>query len=178
MLWNWNTIDACFLSSTWHIRSNGMFAGACIGVILLVISPEFLRRSVKEYDRFLLRKYAERQSQAQSAGSGSQPECPPVERETATTPTAPWIATGTSSGYRPTIVEQAVRSLLHTVQFAVAYFIMLYIDVTLWPVMTLTSDLLRLAMYYNGYIIICIFIGAYLGAFVFQWERLGAWVFS
>ena len=29
-------------------------------------------------------------------------------------------------------------------------------------------------MYYNGYIIICIFIGAYLGSFVFQWEVLGA----
>lgn len=28
-------------------------------------------------------------------------------------------------------------------------------------------------MYYNGYIIICIFIGAFLGAFVFQWETLG-----
>lgn len=27
-------------------------------------------------------------------------------------------------------------------------------------------------MYYNGYIIICIFIGAFLGAFVFQWETL------
>lgn len=28
-------------------------------------------------------------------------------------------------------------------------------------------------MYYNGYIIICIFIGAFLGSFVFQWEMLG-----
>ena len=27
-------------------------------------------------------------------------------------------------------------------------------------------------MYYNGYFIICIFIGAYLGAFIFQWESL------
>jgi solute carrier family 31 (copper transporter), member 1 len=27
-------------------------------------------------------------------------------------------------------------------------------------------------MYYNGYILICIFIGAYLGSFVFQWEIL------
>lgn len=27
-------------------------------------------------------------------------------------------------------------------------------------------------MYYNGYIIICIFIGAYLGSFIFHWEPL------
>lgn len=38
----------------------------------------------------------------------------------------------------------------------------------------LTEEIIdRLAMYYNGYIIICIFIGAFVGAFVFQWEVLG-----
>ncbi|KAJ5735047.1 uncharacterized protein N7483_000172 [Penicillium malachiteum] len=56
--------------------------------------------------------------------------------------------------YRPSFVEQIIRALLHTMQFAVAYFIML------------------LAMYYNGYIIICIFIGAYIGSFIFSWEAL------
>ncbi|KAK0609241.1 Ctr copper transporter [Immersiella caudata] len=130
MLWNWNTIDSCFIASTWKITSTGMFAGSCIGVILLVMSLEFLRRSVKEFDRFLLRKHAE-------TGALS-----PV------------------GGYRPKIWEQAVRAFLHMVQFAVAYFIMLQVN-------------LELAMYYNGYIIICIFIGAYIGAFVFQWETLG-----
>jgi copper transporter 1 len=28
-------------------------------------------------------------------------------------------------------------------------------------------------MYYNGYIIICIFLGIYIGGFLFQWEVLG-----
>ena len=47
-------------------------------------------------------------------------------------------------------------------QFAVAYFVML------------------LAMYFNGYIIICIFIGAFLGSFIFSWEPVSLskeWVF-
>ena len=39
-------------------------------------------------------------------------------------------------------------------QFAVAYFIML------------------MAMYFNGYIIICIFIGAWIGSFFFSWETV------
>jgi copper transporter 1 len=56
--------------------------------------------------------------------------------------------------YRPSPIEQGIRALFHMVQFAVAYFIML------------------LAMYYNGYIIICIFIGAFLGALIFSWEPL------
>lgn len=56
---------------------------------------------------------------------------------------------------RPSLIEQAIRALLHMLQFAVAYFVML------------------LAMYFNGYIIICIFIGAFLGSFIFSWEHLG-----
>lgn len=54
--------------------------------------------------------------------------------------------------YRPSAVEQIVRAFMHMLQFAVAYFIML------------------LAMYFNGYIIICIFIGAFLGSLIFSWE--------
>jgi copper transporter 1 len=57
--------------------------------------------------------------------------------------------------FRPNVIQQAVRATLHMAQFAVAYIVML------------------LAMYYNGYIIICIFIGAWLGAFVFSWESVG-----
>jgi copper transporter 1 len=33
--------------------------------------------------------------------------------------------TALKGGYRPSVLEQAVRALLHMVQFAVAYFIML-----------------------------------------------------
>lgn len=56
--------------------------------------------------------------------------------------------------FRPNAIQQVVRATLHMVQFAVAYFVML------------------LAMYYNGYFIICIVIGAWLGAFVFSWESV------
>jgi solute carrier family 31 (copper transporter), member 1 len=41
---------------------------------------------------------------------------------------------------------------MHMVQFSVTYFIML------------------LAVYYNGYFIICILIGAFLGFFIFAWD--------
>ena len=53
---------------------------------------------------------------------------------------------------RPTLPQQCVRAVLHMLQFGLAYFIML------------------LAMYYNGYIIICILLGALIGAFVFSWD--------
>jgi copper transporter 1 len=34
MLLNWYSIDACFLSDKWHIRSKAGFAGTLIGVFL------------------------------------------------------------------------------------------------------------------------------------------------
>ncbi|KAK4186484.1 Ctr copper transporter family-domain-containing protein [Podospora australis] len=132
MLWNWNTIDSCFIASSWKITSSGMFAGSCIGVVLLVMVLELLRRSAKEYDRFLLKKAAVAAASTDDKGGDIL-----------------------GKGYRPNVLEQAIRALLHCAQFAVAYFVML------------------LAMYYNGYIIICIFIGAYLGSFVFHWEPIG-----
>jgi copper transporter 1 len=111
MLWNWDTIDTCFISSSWHVTSAGMFAGSCIGVILLVMLLELLRRSVKEYDRFLLRKHlAQHTATPNSDNAGTLPKDGIV---------------ATQGGYRPTGLEQAVRALLHTCQFAVAYFVML-----------------------------------------------------
>ncbi|KAM0816086.1 putative Ctr copper transporter family-domain-containing protein [Seiridium cardinale] len=160
MLWNWNTIDTCFISSSWHVTSSGMFAGSCIGVILLVMSLEFLRRTVKEYDSYLVRTHATKR-EASFDGKDS----------------------GFDDGFRPSVFQQAVRASLHMVQFAVAYFVMLSVHC---PSALLFSyfGILRcgtladlqtdsLAMYYNGYLIICIFIGAFLGAFLFQWEVLG-----
>ncbi|KAI2792027.1 hypothetical protein POX_b02060 [Penicillium oxalicum] len=137
MLWNWNTVDSCFISDSWQITSNAMFAGCCIGVIILVIVLEFLRRLGKEYERFLLRSHKQRLQQL-----GSE----------AFTAVEPLCGSNTMQTFNPTIPQQSVRALLHTVQFAVAYFIML------------------LAMYYNGYFLICILIGAYIGSFVFSWE--------
>ncbi|KAI1394291.1 Ctr copper transporter family-domain-containing protein [Hypoxylon trugodes] len=149
MLWNWYTIDSCFLASSWHNTSSGMFAGSCIGVILLTMTLELLRRTVREYDRYLIRKHTSTFVLAPAATSSTSDDKTATARPTSLQQNAVQ-----SGGFRPTILEQAIRALLHMVQFAVAYFIML------------------LAMYYNGYIIICIFIGAYLGAFVFHWEHL------
>jgi copper transporter 1 len=119
MLWNWNTVDACFISSTWKIKSAGMMAGSCIGVILLVMSLEMLRRAVKEYDRYLINKHLSAQGTSRrspSSGKTASEDGSP----------APVCATVARQGYRPNVFEQAVRALLHMLQFAVAYFVMLY----------------------------------------------------
>jgi len=115
MLWNWNVIDSCFIAQSWHIKTNAMFAGSCIGVILLVMSLEFLRRAVKEYDRYLIRQHVARHDRAigDGASSGGSKN---GDRVAACAPIPP---------FRPSVLQQAVRSLLHMVQFAIAYFVML-----------------------------------------------------
>ncbi|KAF5680853.1 ctr copper transporter family [Fusarium heterosporum] len=155
MLWNWNTIDSCFIASSWRITSKGMFAGSCIGVILLVMSLEFLRRAVKEWDRHLLRQHAAKFQDSTTADTSAGPSRT-NDSESGKDGNAVVSCASPIPPFRPNVWQQAIRALLHMTQFAVAYFVML------------------LAMYYNGYFIICIFIGAYLGAFVFQWETLSA----
>ncbi|PYH92468.1 Ctr-domain-containing protein [Aspergillus ellipticus CBS 707.79] len=164
MLWNWNTVDTCFISKAWHITSAGMFAGSCIGVICLVICLELLRRIAREYDAFIVHRArlhadvltVETVSNTRVASSSNNTDNDNDnggESNSQTSPTTPAPnLTPTLFTHRPTILEQLVRAALYTVQFAVAYFVML------------------LAMYYNGYIIICIFVGAFIGAFVFSWE--------
>ncbi|KAH7091288.1 Ctr copper transporter family-domain-containing protein [Paraphoma chrysanthemicola] len=152
MLWNWYTVDSCFISRSWHITSKGMFAGSCIGVILLVITLEFLRRAGKEYDRFIVAQYLKTNSPSTNVASSASSDvdhnkAPATTSIAAHTPATP-------QRFRPSILQQGIRALLHMLQFAVAYFVML------------------LAMYYNGYIIICIFIGAFLGYFIFGYESL------
>jgi copper transporter 1 len=139
MLWNWFTVDACFFSRQWRIKSAGGFAGLCIGVVFLVMLLEAARRSSREYDRYLLRKYWSGAS-IQSTGTDSNKVEPmPAPR----------------TRFRPTVGQQAIRAMLHMVQFALAYLIMLF------------------AMYYNGYIIISILVGAFLGGLLFTWEKVG-----
>lgn len=130
-----------FISKSWRIRSNGAFAASCIGVILLVVTLEALRRLGKEYDAHILRKFqnnvAARATEVQSLNASNANF------------TGPQFAT-----FRPSPLQQLVRSIIHTVTFGVAYIIML------------------LAMYYNGYFIISIFIGAGLGKFVCDWVSI------
>lgn len=139
MLWNWYTIDACFLSRSWHIHSSGAMAASCIGVMLLTVSLELLRRLGKEYDAFVIRQFHSHAARLpkSSSGSGANGETGVQGPQTLT--------------FRASPLQQLVRAVIHAVTFGVAYIIML------------------LAMYFNGFIILSIFIGAGIGKFVCDW---------
>ncbi|KAI0159965.1 Ctr-domain-containing protein [Hypoxylon sp. FL1284] len=142
MSWNWNTIGTCFLAESWMIESEGSFAASCIGVFVLVICLEVLRRLGKEYDAFVLRQFqrhvAAQQARRASGGGGSGGGG------------SSWPGPHTVT-FRATPLQQLVRAAIHAAAFGVAYILML------------------IAMSFNGYIIISIILGAGVGKFLADW---------
>lgn len=159
MLWNWYTIDSCFLAESWHISSSGAFAASCIGTILLVMVLEALRRLGKEYDDSILRGFragaaslsdsypSSRPASLKGGSSGGNAAKVGVE----TTVAGPASSGGRMVVFRASPLQQVIRSLIHAVTLGLAYIIML------------------LVMSYNGYIIICVIIGGGLGKFFCDW---------
>lgn len=164
MLWNWYTVGACkgyeklqaaetlmyylgFISKTWQVTSDGMFAGSCIGVICLVISLEFLRRLQREHDAFIKRRMVkttsrvlvhegdERHSSSESSEEGPKKNKPDGDGDgngNGCIRPAARAKRHQASSKTTLLRRQFLRAFLHMLQFGVAYFIML------------------LAMYYNG----------------------------
>lgn len=161
-----------FISSEWQITSKGMFAGSCVGVICLVVSLELLRRIQRSYEGHLIHQAKRRDmafhNDGPETGAGptsndsSSSNIPSKDPSAYTFAIHQAVSTSRVAGiFKPssrpiplTLPQQALRALLHMLQFGVAYFIML------------------LAMYYNGYIIFCILIGAFIGFFIFSWDTL------
>jgi copper transporter 1 len=129
-----------------------MFAGSCIGVVLLVMSLEFLRRLAQEYDRYIIKRHLQVQAAASAylSRSGGDEHMPLNDTSDRSSPGV----VAAQYSFRPSLLQQAGRATLHMLQFGIAYMIML------------------LAMYYNGYIIISIVIGAWLGSFIFTWQTI------
>ncbi|KAH7336325.1 Ctr copper transporter family-domain-containing protein [Rhexocercosporidium sp. MPI-PUGE-AT-0058] len=144
MLLNWHTIDACFLSSIFHIRSSFTFFIACLGAFLLVISLEFLRRFQREFDRHLRKRNEFLQAKAYVLPEEIEEKL--LDKGTdAEKPRQKGLVV---------MLEQLLRGMIHVVQFSVSYCIML------------------LFMYSNGYIIISILVGALVGFALFTRDTL------
>lgn len=150
MLWNWYTIDSCFLAESWHISSNGAFAATCIGTILLVMVMEALRRLGKEYDEWILRGFQARVATFDPPAPSNLLLEVPTKQATTTKVTALGRSSRTIV-FRASPLQQIIRSILHAVSLGVAYIVML------------------LVMSYNGYVIVCVIIGGGLGKFFCDW---------
>ncbi|CEI67979.1 unnamed protein product [Fusarium venenatum] len=110
MLWNWNTVDSCFIASSWQVTNNGMMAASCIGVGLLVVVLEVLRLMAKKFDLHIahaMRRHVTVLSKSQRLVSEKNTSLP------------------TDIVIRASPLQQIVRAVLYAVTFGVAYFVML-----------------------------------------------------
>jgi len=112
MLWNWYTIDACFISNQWHIRSEVAFTFSVIFVFILVALVEGVRRFGREYDRTLVRQAGNIDSASGRLTKTNDLESP--------SPSAYVL-------FKLTHKQQLIRSLVFTVQFGAAFIIMLLV---------------------------------------------------
>lgn len=143
MLWNWTTIDVCFISSQWHIRTIGGYVGTVIGIFLITIALEALRRISREYDRKILREFVAKHQTSDSAAA----------KETDSNKSG--MFGRPQPTFQPTLAQQAIRSSFYFVQFSAGYMLMLS------------------AMYFNGGLILAIFFGAFVGHFVAARDTAG-----
>ncbi|KAF8309825.1 Ctr copper transporter [Clavulina sp. PMI_390] len=138
MLWNWYTVDACFVSTQWHIRSKGAFAATVICVFILVALVECVRRASRDYDRWISVQNARLAGGSPSASLLQYPDAKNRGNQPAVSPAR-----------FPTWHQQFVRGGFFFVQFGAAYMLML------------------LAMYFNGFIIFAIILGGTAGHIMF-----------
>ncbi|KAK6200907.1 uncharacterized protein RJT21DRAFT_29144 [Scheffersomyces amazonensis] len=166
MLWNWYTVDTCFIARSWHVRSKGMFAGSCIGVFLLVVAAQWLNRFARELDRAFAKQNAQRRSiisDDNTEGSSSD-DCAkdalnvPHQSYGSQNPiifavTQSWLFRKNPNDITATPFQHLIRSGIFMVEWGLSYLIML------------------LFMYYNGYIIISCILGALFGKFIFTFTE-------
>src|SRR5262249_8599845 len=108
----------------------------------------------KRYDRYLLREYQMYQQVAAASDTSMSGRNGNVKSSVSLMTKSLFGNSSKPMTFRPNALQQMVKALLHTLQFALAYVIML------------------LAMYCNGYVIISIYIGAFVGFFLFGWESI------
>ncbi|KAJ7715716.1 Ctr copper transporter family-domain-containing protein [Mycena maculata] len=105
MLWNWDTVDSCFISEQWHVHTLRQYAGTLIGVFFIVVLLEAFRKISRAYDAHILRRYKNRLA--------------------AETLVRLAEAVKRNKPFSPGFFQHLVRSLFYFIQFSTAYLLML-----------------------------------------------------
>lgn len=195
MLWNWYTIDTCFIAKSWRNDTKGKFAGSCIGCFALVLIAQWLNRISRQFDielvkrhkmRYLARYMASNNVHDESSSELSQQELELIGNEPVWKATLIALKITLSHNWyfnflrrNGELFEDPIDKALSCCSSVPAleiyptfleHFLRAWIFVLQWG---LSYIIMLLFMYYNGYIIISCLIGALFGRFLFNYEPLG-----
>lgn len=196
MLWNWYTIDTCFIAKSWKNDTRGKFAGSCIGCFLLVFIAQWLNRVSRQFDieiarRRKLKVVAKYAANSASTSDMSETGAGSTEAFTQTTSlcnepdwkTSLNALTATLShawyfnfGRRNAATNSNLETSVQCCPVVVDVYPTLLDHILRALVFTLQWGLsyiiMLLFMYYNGYIIISCLLGALFGRLFFNYEPL------
>lgn len=191
MLWNWYTIDSCFLASSWHVKSKGMFAGTCIGTFFWIIAYIWFHRILIEYDQavvqYKLEKYKQQHTEACVCCCNKEeeenPDFIPLDNKTddnAKETMAENIDEG--SFFKPIVNALKHNWLLSHPKRDSSGAIQIYLSPAehlirsfLYMIEWACSFLIMLMwMYYNGYIIIVCILGYFVGELLFNYAPIAS----
>lgn len=193
MLWNWYTIDTCFIARSWMNDTKGKFAGSCIGCFALVVAAQWLNRVSRQFDielvkrhkmRYLARHMASNNAYDETSSElslheleliGSEPEWKATLVALKKTVSHTWYFNFLRRNTLEDPIEKALSCCsavpaLEIYPTFLEHFLRAWIFVLQWG---LSYIIMLLFMYYNGYIIISCLIGALIGRFLFNYEPLG-----
>lgn len=191
MLWNWYTINSCFLARSWHVRTRGQFAGSCIGCFFLVMSAQWLHRVAREYDAAIARRKQLRNvnqvsgtkeeagEDSSSSSSASANLAAQLENNRNASMFLP-ENTFASNLFQPIIYALSHDWFLNFQSRKTTTSTMAYPDLIEHLIRALIFTvqwgqsyiIMLLFMYYNGYIIISCILGAFFGRLVFNYEPI------
>ncbi|TGO39067.1 hypothetical protein BHYA_0061g00230 [Botrytis hyacinthi] len=159
MLLNFHTTSTCYLHPSLQVHTSIQFLLICLFSFLLPILLETTRRYQRTYDRYLRSKNAYRVQQKSLETADEDEEDKLLLRHNDNPKRADRSGILEQKWMRipPISVEaweQVLRAGIHGVQFAISYTVMM-----MW-------------MYSNGYIIICILLGAITGFGMFTRDMM------
>ncbi|GMM33522.1 high-affinity Cu transporter [Saccharomycopsis crataegensis] len=188
MLWNWYTIDSCFISRSWHVHSKGQFAGTCIGCFLLVLSAQWLHRVAREYDAAIARRrLAFMKQQATTDIHTPSSNSTDYKKDLNCYNHDYFDSRGTWLLANDNVISNLLQPILYTLSHnwvwdsrAGSSYNAVYptlaehlVKAAIFTIQWGQSYVIMLMfMYYNGYIIISCILGALFGRMIFNYEPI------
>lgn len=196
MLWNWYTINTCFISRTWRNDTVAKFGGSCFGCFLLVFTAQWLNRVARQFDIELLRRHrlkhlarlqSERDVSSEEVKGSVDSDFPgylcSLAKESdwkttlmviGKTMSHKWYTNFVGRQYETELERQLLDGSLGLSSDIYPTLLDHVIRASIFTVQwTLSYFIMMLFMYYNGYIIICCILGALFGRIFFNYEVLG-----
>lgn len=194
MLWNWYTIDSCFLARSWHVTSRGMFAGTCIGVFFWVMAYCWFHRFIVEYDNaiveYKLKKLPIDACESCCGNGGCDEVISSEEKASSDEETSKPVSPGSGTGAAVSDVKRPGSDFWTPLKntFSHKWYLawMKKEKNVIYPTpvehigrsglylmeWTVSYLIMLMWMYYNGYLIITMILGYFFGQLFFNYTPL------